>query len=905
MAITVTEQDLVLLDQVNSLARKARLAAAVFTQYSQEQVDAIVKAMTIAAIDAAQELAVAACEETKMGLVEDKILKNLVASEFQYDQIRYKKTVGIIKEYPEDNMVEVAEPMGVILALSPVTNPTSTIIFKSIACAKTRNSIIFSPHLMAADCSNRAAQIVYEAALAAGAPRDFITWVDKSPRLRRVTELLMAHPEVDLVFATGGTNMVKAAYSSGKPALGVGAGNTPVYVHKSANIVSAATDIILSKTFDNGTECPSEQTLIMDNEIIAPLLDEFKRLNCHVCSSEEVNKIAETIIDPRTKGMNYKFVGQPAKMIAEHAGFSVSDDCKVLLCHLEGELRKHKLIVEKLMPVLGYVGVANEQEGINRALDINYAGGTGHTAGIFAEDDNIIEKFSEAINAGRIIVNSPTSIGGLGGVYNNLHTTLVFGCGTGGGNITTDNVGIENLLNYKRVPKRSNFIMTFQTTKNIYINPGSLDHLRGIKTGVTFIVTSKSAAKRGHLAMVMERLPAQTRVDTFSQIEAEPDFDVIKRAVNMMQQSKPDTIIALGGGSVLDAAKIIRLFYEYPNLHLNELAVNFLNFRHRLVVFPQKTTVQLVAIPTTSGTGSEVTPFAVLSMDNRKVSLIDECLLPDVAIIDANLTKSLPRELTIDSAFDALTHSLESLVSSFASDYTDGLALEAMRLIFEALPAVLENPGNVLLRHKLHNAACLAGMAIGNASVGVNHALAHSLGMTFNIPHGKANSVFLLSTIEHNAKIPKKFTAVSSYPIWIADEKYARAAQFLNLATEKKHSKLSVDNKNDSLKNDISVDNNIANVSLNAKEIARNIKESRKQTLIQSLSRAIFDLLDKCGQPKSICELGISEDELKAKMPDLVRLAFNDLSLRTNPSLLLQSEIVELFMAAYPLKTRP
>ena len=905
MAITVTEQDLGLMEQVNSLARKARLAAAVFNQYSQEQVDKIVKAMTIAAINAAKDLAMAACEETKMGLVEDKIQKNLVASEFQYHQIRDKKTVGIIKEFPEDNMVEVAEPMGVILALSPVTNPTSTIVFKSIACAKTRNSIIFSPHLMAADCSNEAARIVYEAALAAGAPRDFITWVDKSPRLRRITELLMVHPEVDLIFATGGTQMVRAAYSSGKPAIGVGAGNTPVYVHKSANVAVAATDIIISKTFDNGTECPSEQTLIMDAEIAEQLLSEFKRLGCHVCSPEEVEKISATVIDPRTGGMNYKFVGQPAKLIADHAGFNVLPDTKVLICPLAGELRKHKLIVEKLMPVLGCVTVTSDQEGISKALDINYAGGTGHTAGIFAEDEQVIEKFSEVINAGRIIVNSPTSIGGLGGVYNNLNTTLVFGCGTGGGNITTDNVGISNLLNYKRVPRRSNFIMSFQTTKNMYINPGSLDHLRELKTKTAFVVTSKSAAKRGHLEMLIERLPAQTRVDTFSEIDAEPDFNTILRAINRMRQSPPDTIIALGGGSVIDAAKIIRLFYEYPELNLEDIAVNFLDFRHRLPVFPTKTTIQLVAIPTTSGTGSEVTPLAVLTANvdskqilasikeqetknvtepgsltllaKRKITLIDECLLPDVAIIDANLTKTLPKNITVDSAIDALTHALESLVSSLASDYTDGLALEAMRLIFEALPSVLENPTNVLSRHKLHNAACLAGMAIGNASVGINHALAHSLGAIYSIPHGRANSVFLLASLAHNAKIPKKFTAVSSYPLWIADEKYARAAQFLNLSVEGK------DNGKDD----------------------KNNTEARKQALIQALRRAVYDLLETCGQPKSISQLGITEQAFRKAMPNLVSLAFEDLSLRTNPSLPLQEEVAQLFIDSYLPPKRP
>lgn len=903
MVSTIVEPDLGLMEKANSLARKARLAAAVFTQYSQEQVDVIVKAMTVAAIEAAQELAVAACEETRMGLVEDKTLKNLVASEFQYHQIRDKKTVGIIREFPEDNMVEVAEPMGVILALSPVTNPTSTIIFKSIACAKTRNSVIFSPHLMSANCSNQAAKILYEAALAAGAPRDFITWVDKSPRLRQLTEHLMVHPEVDLVFATGGTQMVKAAYSSGKPAIGVGAGNTPVYIHRTANIPPSATAIIISKTFDYGTECPSEQTLIIDAPIAERLLEEFVRLGCYICTPEEVEKIADTVIDARTGGMNYKFVGQRAKLIADHAGVQIPEDSKMILCPLIGELKEHKLIVEKLMPVLGYVIADSEQEGINKALDINYAGGTGHTAGIFAEDESVIEKFSEAINAGRIIVNCPTSIGGLGGVYNNLPTTLVFGCGTGGGNITTDNVNIKNLLNYKRVPRRNNFVMSFQTTKNIYINPGSIDHLRSLKTKVAFVITSKSASKRGHLAQVLERLPADARVDVFSDIGAEPDFATIKKAVSMMQLSQPDTIIALGGGSVLDAAKIIRLFYEYPELKLKEVAVKFLDFRHRMAVFPQQSAVQLVAIPTTSGTGSEVTPFAVLSVNAEddslkdkesdkgstyKLSLIDESLLPNVAIIDANLTKTLPTEITVDTAFDALTHALESLVSSYASDYTDGLALEAMRLIFESLPLVLADPGNILWRHKLHNAACLAGMAIGNASVGINHALAHALGAVFHIPHGKANSVFLLSTLAYNSKIPQKFTAISTYPLWVADEKYARAAQFLNLPPEQNGA------GQDKQKAKI-----IENKSVN------NSRDIRKQALILALRRAVFDLMETCGQAKSIAELGIDEQAFRQAMPELTKLAFNDLSMRTNPSLPLQNEVVSLLIESYPPRTRP
>ncbi|HEY9775688.1 MAG TPA: bifunctional acetaldehyde-CoA/alcohol dehydrogenase [Planktothrix sp.] len=878
MTTTTKEQDLGLNERVNSLVRRARLAAAVFTQYSQEDVDRIVRAMTIAALESIEQLAIHAHEETRMGLIEDKVLKNFVASEFHYHQIKDKRTVGIVREFPEDNMVEVAEPMGVILALSPVTNPTSTVIFKAIAAVKTRNTIIFSPHLMAADSSNTTAKILYDAGIAAGAPKGFISWVEKSPRLRRETELMMVHPEVDLIFATGGTNMVHAAYSSGKPALGVGPGNTPVYITSTATPMSAAMDVLISKTFDNGVECPSEQTLIIDKEIAPELLKQFKRMNCYICTPEEVDKVAAVAIDPRTGGMNYKLVGQSADTIAKAAGLDAPAYTKIILCPLLGDLRYHKLAVEKLMPVLGFVIVDSVDQGINRALDINYAGGTGHTAGIYSEDDSVIERFATAINAGRIIVNCPTSLGGLGGIYNNLNTTLSFGCGTGGGNITTDNVGIKNLLNYKRVPKRTNFTLAFQTTKNIYINPGSLDHLRGLKTTSAFIVTSRSASKRGHLSQVMERLPSDCQVQTFSDIGAEPDWNTVQKAVNQMRQCAPDTIIALGGGSVLDAAKIIRLFYDYPELKLSELSVKFLDFRHRMVQYPQKMKTHMVAIPTTSGTGSEVTPFAVLK-DNeahRKISLVDESLLPDVAIIDANLTKSLPREITVDTAFDALTHALESLVSTYGSDYTDGLALEAVRLIFEALPEALKTPTNIVWRHKLHNAACLAGMAIGNASVGINHGLAHSFGATFNIPHGRANGVFLLATVELNSKIPRKFMPSSTYPMWVADEKYARAARFIGLKP--------------------------------AYEPDRNGgagQEDDREAMILALRRALYDLAKNAGQPMSISELGIARQDFDRALPGMVRLAAEDMSMRTNPSLPLIDIIADMFVSSYLPRQRP
>jgi len=871
-AVIKKDDEFGLHERVNQTVRQARLAAAVFSQYSQEQVDKVVRAMTLAALRNVHKLAVAAHDETRMGVVEDKVLKNMVASEFLYNQIKNKKTVGIIREFPEDNMVEIAEPMGVLLALAPVTNPTSTTIFKSLCAAKTRNAIIFSPHLMGANCSNMAAKIVYEAALEAGAPKGFITWVEKSPRLRRETELMMVHPDVDLIFATGGTSMVRAACSSGKPVLGVGAGNTPVYVHKSCNVVSASMDITISKTFDNGTECPSEQTLVVDREILDELLSEFRRLDSYVCTPEEVEKVADVIIDPRTGGMNYKFVGQSASFIAQAAGLDLPSDVKILLCPLKGELREHRLRVEKLMPVLGFVAVDGVDEGINRALDVNYAGGTGHTSGIHSNDDDVIEKYATAINTGRVIVNSPTSIGGLGGVYNNLNTTLSFGCGTGGGNITTDNVGIANLINYKRVPKRRNFTLTFQTTKNIYINPGSIEHLRGLKTKSAFVVTSPSAASRGHLSLILERLPQNCRVDVFSHVAAEPDWTTIERALTMMRQTKPDTIIALGGGSVLDAAKIMRLFYDWPDLKLDQIAINFLDYRHRVAQFPKEVHTQLVAIPTTSGTGSEVTPFAVFkdNRDHRKISLVDESLLPDVAIIDANLTRNLPPQITADTAIDALTHALEALVSILASDYTDGLALEAMRLIFEALPETMKNPTNVLWRHKLHNASCLAGMAIGNASVGMNHALAHALGAQFDVPHGRANGAFLITTMEFNAGVPRKITPHSTYPMYVVGKKYLRAALFLGLPMTP----------------------------------GANGKISEEQAVL-ALKRAVYDLLVTIGQPTSISELGIPQADITSKMPELVQAAYEDLSVRTSARAPLFYEITELFETAYARRERP
>ncbi len=878
MVSSLEKSEINLHNKANFLARQARLASAVFIQYSQAQVDKIVKAMTIAAIESAQLLAQKAYSETRMGVVEDKILKNLVASEFLYNQVKDKPTVGEINILVDENIVEIAEPLGVILALTPVTNPTSTVIFKSIACAKTRNSIIFSPHLMAADSSNLAAKILYDAAIANGAPKGFISWIEKSPRLRRQTEILMTHSDIDLIFATGGTQMVKAAHSSGKPALGVGSGNTPVYIHKSADIKPTVNDIIISKTFDNGTECPSEQTLIIDVEIAPAIIAEFKHLGCYICQDNEIEMLANIVVDSRSRSMNYKLVGQSAVFIANQAGFNVPENTKILLCELKGNIQQHKLIVEKLMPVLGYVTVDNLNNGINRALDVNYAGGTGHTSGIFAKDEQVIKLFTNSINAGRIIVNSPTSIGGLGGMYNNLNTTLSFGCGTGGGNITTDNVGIKNLLNIKRQPQRKNFSVSFKTTKQIYSNPGSLSYLKELAIKNPFIISSHNAMKRGFINQVIEKLPPLVLPTIFAEINNEPDWSCVEKALAKIKQANCDSIIAIGGGSVIDLAKIVRLFYDHPNLNLSEIAISFLDFRHRMCEFPEALTTKLIAIPTTSGTGSEVTPFAVLKDNSKhlKLSLIDETLLPDVAIIDANLTLSLPQNITKDTAFDALTHSLEALVSTFSSDYTDGLALEAMRLIIEALPKVLIEPTNIIYRHKLHNAATLAGMAIGNASVGLNHAMAHSFGAVFDIPHGLANSVFLLTTLAYNSQIPNKFMAQSNYPQWIADLKYVRAFEYLGLYPELK---ISVDYTNESFET--------------------------RQKLILALRQKIYDFARVCNQPLSIEELGIAFADYEKHIPSLVQATFMDMSLRTNPGYPFMKDIYNLYIDAYPKRKRP
>jgi acetaldehyde dehydrogenase/alcohol dehydrogenase len=842
---------------VDEILTKARKACAVFTQYSQAEVDKIVYEVVKTALKHSREFAKLAVEETRMGLFEDKVLKNIVASEFLYHQIRDKKTVDVIRDFKDEQMIEVAEPIGVIAALTPVTNPTSTVIYKSIIALKTRNAIVFSPHLMSSKCVAYTAEVLYKAALKAGAPEGCIGWLKRNSKLRKQTDYLMHHREVDLIFATGGTTMVRVAYSSGKPAIGVGSGNTPVYFHKSADIQSTVMDICISKTFDNGNECPSEQTIVIDGEIYKDAIDEFKKINCHICTPEETKKLTPSVIDPETNAMNYKFVGKSAFTIASASGINVDKNTKILICEVES--KNHPLLKEKLMPVLAVMKADSPEDAINKCLLVNYGGGTGHTAGIFSNDEKVIATFQSLINAGRIIVNQPTSLGGLGGVYNNLSTTLSFGCGTGGGNSTTDNVNIYNLLNIKRVPRRQIDPMWFKIPEQIYFNEGSLQVLKTLDIKNAFIISDRVIEKLGLLSKVIENLPKGSNYKVFSDVTPEPSIDIIDSGIKQICGYNPDYFIAIGGGSVIDSAKAIRLFYECPDIKFEDLFVDFVDLRKRAVKFPVFGKSKLIAIPTTSGTGSEVSPACVIAdkKNNTKVSIFDYSLTPDIAIVDSEVVKDLPLGPTADTGIDAFTHALEAYVSIYASDYTDTLCIQSIKIIFETLPQVINNPKDLNLRQKMHNAATLAGMAFSNASVGINHALAHSLGACFGIPHGRANAVFLLSTIDFNSRVPTKFMPFSNYRKYVAPEKYLSLARLLGCTGEDKN------------------------------------------TLINNFKDIIRKLLKDCALPSRISELGIKLDVYLENIPELINKTINDLSIRTNPRMPLLQELEEIYRNAY------
>lgn len=850
-------------EMIDGYVAKAQKALDEFMALNQEQIDAIVKAMTLAGLDKHMELAKMAVEETGRGVYEDKITKNMFATEYVYHSIKNEKTVGVIAENDLEDYEIIAEPVGVVCGVTPVTNPTSTTMFKALISVKSRNPIIFGFHPGAQKCSAAAAKIVLDAAVAAGAPENCIQWIEY-PSIE-ATNALMNHPGVATVLATGGSGMVKAAYSTGKPALGVGPGNVPCYIHKSADLEQAVNDLILSKTFDNGMICASEQAAIVDKAIAPKFEKLMKKYGCYFAKPDEIKKLSDYCIDSEKGAVNPVIVGKPATWIAEQAGVKVPEGTKILLAKLDGVGPEYPLSREKLSPVLAYFIVDSTEEGIDRAEEMVMFHGMGHSAVIHANDEDVIQKYAATMKASRLIVNSPSSHGAIGDIYNTNMPSLTLGCGSYGGNSISGNVTTVNLINQKRVAKRRVNMQWFKVPDKIYFEHNSIQYLEKMPNITrAFIVTDPGMVSLGYVDKILYYLRKRTEhvhCEIFSDVEPDPSIETVKRGAQMMDEFKPDVIIALGGGSAMDAAKGMWLFYEHPDVDFNSLRLRFLDIRKRAFKFPKMgNKAQLVAIPTTSGTGSEVTSFAVISdkKNNMKYPLADYELTPNIAIIDPQFVMSLPKSATADTGLDVLTHALEAYVSVMASDYTDGLAMKAIQLVFKYLPRAYKNGAeDAEAREKMHNASCMAGMAFTNAFLGLNHSIAHKIGGEYHVPHGRANAVLLPHVIKYNASIPSKFVSFPKYKKFIADEKYAEIAAFLGLP-------------------------------------AKTTEEG-----VQSLINAVIDLMKEVNEPLSFSECGIDEETYMRNVPDIANKAFEDQCTTANPKLPLVKEIEQIMIDAY------
>ena len=850
-------------EMIDGYVAKAQKALNEFMALNQEQIDAIVKAMTLAGLDKHMELAKMAVEETGRGVYEDKITKNMFATEYVYHSIKNEKTVGIIAENDLEDYEIIAEPVGVVCGVTPVTNPTSTTMFKALISVKSRNPIIFGFHPGAQKCSAAAAKIVLDAAVAAGAPENCIQWIEY-PSIE-ATNALMNHPGVATVLATGGSGMVKAAYSTGKPALGVGPGNVPCYIHKSADLEQAVNDLILSKTFDNGMICASEQAAIVDKAIAPKFEKLMKKYGCYFAKPDEIKKLSDYCIDSEKGAVNPVIVGKPATWIAEQAGVKVPEGTKILLAKLDGVGPEYPLSREKLSPVLAYFIVDSTEEGIDKAEEMVMFHGMGHSAVIHANDEDVIQKYAATMKASRLIVNSPSSHGAIGDIYNTNMPSLTLGCGSYGGNSVSGNVTTVNLINQKRVAKRRVNMQWFKVPDKIYFEHNSIQYLEKMPNITrAFIVTDPGMVSLGYVDKILYYLRKRTEhvhCEIFSDVEPDPSIETVKRGAQMMDEFKPDVIIALGGGSAMDAAKGMWLFYEHPDVDFNSLRLRFLDIRKRAFKFPKMgNKAQLVAIPTTSGTGSEVTSFAVISdkKNNMKYPLADYELTPNIAIIDPQFVMSLPKSATADTGLDVLTHALEAYVSVMASDYTDGLAMKAIQLVFKYLPRAYKNGAeDAEAREKMHNASCMAGMAFTNAFLGLNHSIAHKIGGEYHVPHGRANAVLLPHVIKYNASIPSKFVSFPKYKKFIADEKYAEIAAFLGLP-------------------------------------AKTTEEG-----VQSLINAVIDLMKEVNEPLSFSECGIDEETYMRNVPDIANKAFEDQCTTANPKLPLVKEIEQIMIDAY------
>lgn len=848
--------------EVDVLVKKAQGALEEFMDFKQEQIDEIIKAMAMAGLDQHMRLAKMAVEETGRGIYEDKITKNMFATEYIYHSIKYDKTVGVINQNEFEGYEEVAEPVGVVAGVTPVTNPTSTAMFKSIICMKTRNPIIFAFHPSAQKCSAEAARIVRDAAVKAGAPKDCIQWIEH-PSIDKTTEL-MNHPGVALVLATGGSGMVRSAYSTGKPALGVGPGNVPCYINKSADLERSCTDLILSKSFDNGMICASEQAVIVDKEISSEFERIMKENACYFVTESERPLLEKYVINLEKGAVNSAIVGKSAYEIAKNAGIEVPENTKILIAKLKGVGPDYPLSREKLSPVLAYFVVKDYKEGIEVAEKMVDFGGLGHSAVIHCNDEAVIDLFAKRIKAGRLIINSPSTHGAIGDIYNTNMPSLTLGCGSFGHNSTTSNVSAVNLINKKRVAMRRVNMQWFKVPEKIYFEFGATQYLEKMPNiSRAFIVTDPSMVKFGYVDKVLYYLRKRqeyVHCKIYSQIEPDPSVETVLNGAKEMADFQPDVIISLGGGSAMDAAKGMWLFYEYPDTDFNALKTKFMDIRKRVYKFPNLgKKAKMVAIPTTSGTGSEVTSFAVITdkEKNIKYPLADYELTPDVAIIDPDFVMTVPQSITADTGLDVLTHAIEAFVSVLASDYTDALALRAIQIVFEYLPQAYHDGTNAKAREKMHNASCMAGMAFTNAFLGINHSMAHKLGGEFHIPHGRANAILLPYVIEYNAKKPTKFATWPKYETFVADKRFAEIARMLHLP-------------------------------------AKTTEEG-----VASLVKAIRDLMKELHVPATIAECGVDKDEYMRKVPTLADKAFEDQCTTSNPKMPLVKELEEIYIKAF------
>ena len=843
---------------------KVREAQKKFSNYTQKQVDEIFKAAAIAANQARIPLAKMAVEETGMGVVEDKVIKNHYAAEYIYNKYRDEKTCGIIENDEITGITRIAEPVGVIGAVIPTTNPTSTAIFKTLISLKTRNGIIISPHPRAKNSTIAAAKIVLEAAVKAGAPDGIIGWIDV-PSLE-LTNLLMQ--SADIILATGGPGMVKAAYSSGKPALGVGPGNTPAVIDESANIILAVNSIIHSKTFDNGMICASEQSVIIVSNVYEQAKNEFLKRGCYILSAEETEKVRKTIII--NGALNSKIVGQSAHTIANLAGIEVPENTKILIGEVESVELSEEFAHEKLSPVLAMYKAKDFDDALKKAEQLIVDGGLGHTSSLYINTitgKDKIEKFYSTMKTCRVLINTPSSQGGIGDLYNfELTPSLTLGCGTWGGNSVSENVGIKHLINIKTVAERRENMLWFRTPEKVYIKRGclpvALDELKNNRKRV-FIVTDTFLYQNGYTKVITDKLDEMGIIhETFFNVAPDPTLECAKEGTKLIMNFKPDCIIAVGGGSAMDAGKIMWVMYEHPEVDFMDMAMRFMDIRKRIYTFPKMgEKAYFIAVPTSAGTGSEVTPFAVITDEKTgtKYPLADYELLPKMAIVDCNMMMNAPKGLTSASGIDAVVHSIEAYASMMATEYTDGLAIEALKNIFKYLPRAYENGANdPEAREKMANAATMAGMAFANAFLGVCHSMAHKLGAFHHIPHGIANALLLDYVLRFNAEdVPAKMGTFPQYDHPHTLRRYAEVAESLNLGGNTDEEKL------------------------------------------ENLIKAIDELKEKIGIKPTIKDYGVDENDFLKTLDNMTEQAFDDQCTGANPRYPLMSEIKDMYLKAY------